>query len=161
MGSNRRHGEHGQPRGVVRAAMEELSALGTVAARSPVIDSAPIGAARRTFANAVAELESDLSPPALLRELKAIERDFGRRAGQAWGDRVLDLDIVLWSGGAWHSRRLRIPHGGLAARDFVLAPAVAIAPGWRDPVTGLCVRQLHARLTRPRPLLRERGWSGR
>lgn len=136
--------------------MEELSALGTVRARSPVIDSAPIGAARRIFANAVAELESDFSPPQLLGELKAIERGFGRRRGRAWGDRVLDLDIALWSGGNWHSRDLQIPHVGLAERAFVLGPASMIAPEWRDADTGLTLRQLHARLTRPRPLLRDR-----
>ena len=40
-----------------------------------------------------------LDPPAMLAALKAIERDFGRRAGRRWGARVLDLDIVAWSGG--------------------------------------------------------------
>ncbi len=141
--------------------MEELSALGTVRARSPVIDTAPMGAARRRFANAVAELESELSPPDLLRALKRLERDFGRRRGRAWGDRVLDLDIVLWTGGEWQSRDLAIPHRGLAARGFVLGPATAIAPDWCDPVTGLTLRQLQARLTRPRPLPRDRTRSGR
>ncbi|MBB3033747.1 2-amino-4-hydroxy-6-hydroxymethyldihydropteridine diphosphokinase [Erythrobacter lutimaris] len=136
--------------------MEELAALGTVRARSPVIDSAPMGAARRRFANAVAELESDLSPPELLRELKRLERGFGRRPGQAWGDRVLDCDIAAWSGGVWRSRELGIPHAGLAQRDFVLVPACAIAPGWRDPKSGLALRHLQARLTRPQALLRDR-----
>ena len=64
--------------------MEELSALGTVRIRSAVIDSAPIGPARRTFANAVAVLESDLSPPGLVRARKRLEREFGRRRGRAW-----------------------------------------------------------------------------
>ena len=97
LGSNRRHREHGRPREVVRAAMEELAALGTVTKRSPVIESAPVGPAQRRFANAAAELESDLTPPDLLRELKRQERGFGRRTSQAWGDRVLDLYIVPWS----------------------------------------------------------------
>ena len=141
--------------------MEELSALGTVRARSPVIASAPIGAARRTFANAVATLESDLTPPALLRELKRLEREFGRRRGRAWGDRVLDLDIVLWSGGVWRAGDLHIPHRGLAQRDFVLGPATAIARDWRVPSAGLSLRHLHARLTRPRALPSDPLWSGR
>lgn len=140
--------------------MEELAALGTVEARSPVIDSAPMGAARRTFANAAATLESDLAPPDLLKELKAIENDFGRRRGQTWGDRVLDLDIVLWSGGKWHSHELQVPHAGLAERAFVLGPACAIAPDWRDPLSGLALRHMQARLTRPQPLLRDAaGWT--
>ncbi len=158
LGSNRRHREHGRPRDVVRAAMEELSALGTVTKRSPVIASAPIGPAQRRFANAAAELESDLSPPDLLRELKRQERGFGRRRGQAWGDRVLDLDIVLWSGGVWDEGDLTLPHPHFRARGFVLGPACAIGATWRDPFTGLTMRHLHARLTRPRTLPRDAPW---
>jgi 2-amino-4-hydroxy-6-hydroxymethyldihydropteridine diphosphokinase len=73
---------------------------------------------------------------------------------------VLDLDIVLWSGGPWASERLVIPHPEFRSRAFVLAPAAAVAPGWRDPVTGRTLRQLNARLlhavTSPRGGLRSR-----
>ena len=62
---------------------------------------------------------------------------------------MLDLDLVLWSGGCFAAPGLVIPHPLFRNRAFVLAPAVQIAPRWRDPVTGLSVRQLHARLTRP------------
>jgi 2-amino-4-hydroxy-6-hydroxymethyldihydropteridine diphosphokinase len=158
LGSNRRHVLYGAPAGVVRAAMEECAALGTVTARSPVIASAAMGAARRRFANAALVLQSELTPPALLAGLKRMEREFGRRRGQRWGDRVLDLDIVLWSGGVWRSGAgiwgLIVPHPAFAERRFVLAPARRIAPNWRDPVSGLALAQLHARLTRPRPLPR-------
>ena len=65
---------------------------------------------------------SDLSPPDMLAELKGIERDFGRRGGRRWGARVLDLDIVAWSGGRWRGHGLTIPHPRLAQRDFVLGP---------------------------------------
>jgi 2-amino-4-hydroxy-6-hydroxymethyldihydropteridine diphosphokinase len=61
---------------------------------------------------------------------------------------VLDLDILLWSGGKWHDRTLTIPHSQLRVRRFVLDPLVTIAPAWRDPLTHRTVRQLHARLTR-------------
>lgn len=158
LGSNRRHALYGAPGGVVRAAQEELAAFGTVLARSPVIGTAPMGAAQRRFANAALVLESELSPPALLAALKRTEREFGRRPGQRWGDRVLDLDIVLWSGGIWRSggalTGLAIPHPAFRTRSFVLGPACAIAPDWRDPASGLSLAQLHARLTRPRPLPR-------
>nr|WP_298931175.1 2-amino-4-hydroxy-6-hydroxymethyldihydropteridine diphosphokinase [uncultured Erythrobacter sp.] len=145
LGSNRRHTVYGRPRNVVRAAMEELSALGTVSARAPLIDSAPMGPAQRQFANCAAVLESEYDPPALLAGLKRMEREFGRRKGRRWGDRVLDLDIVLWSGGEWQDDHLTIPHIDFRARDFVLSPAGAIAGDWRDPVSGLSVRQLAAR----------------
>ena len=154
LGSNRRHVAYGLPQDVVRAAMEECAALGTVTERSPVMASAPMGAARRRFANAALVLDSELSPTALLTALKRIEREFGRRHGQRWGDRVLDLDVILWTGGAWKSRYLTIPHPRVAERAFVLTPARAIAPDWRDPQHGLTIAQAHARLTRRRPLLR-------
>ena len=145
LGSNQRHHSYGRPRDVVRAAMEELAALGTVTERSPVITTPPMGAARRRFANAALMIESDYDPPALLAALKRMEREFGRRRGRRWGDRVLDLDIILWSGGIWAGAGLAIPHGEFRRRDFVLAPAAAIAPRWSDPVTGLSVAQLAAR----------------
>ena len=134
--------------------MAAMVELGAVLARSPVIASDPMGAASRRFANAALVLESELDPPALLAACKRMERAFGRRRGQRWGDRVLDADIILWSGGAWASAGLSIPHPAFATRAFVLTPAIAIAPDWRDPVSGLKVAHLHARLTRPRPLPR-------
>lgn len=138
--------------------MEECAAFGTVTARSPVIASAPMGAARRRFANAALVLESELAPTALLAALKRTERSFGRRRGQRWGDRVLDCDIILWSGGVWRSggrgKGLAIPHPAYGLRRFVVDPACTIAPGWRDPQTGLTIAQTQARLTRPRPLPR-------
>ena len=79
----------------------------------------------------MALVESDLEPPEMLRSSRCIEREFGRRRGRRWGPRVLDLDIVLWSGGKFRSRRLTIPHPQLAKRTFVLQPLAAIAPGWR------------------------------
>ena len=134
--------------------MEELAALGTVTARSPILATAPLGPAQRRFANAACVIDSEYDPPALLAGLKRMEREFGRGGGRRWGDRVLDCDIVLWSGGAWASRTLTIPHPAFRQRRFVLAPACAIAPDWRDPVTGLTLRQIHARLTTARRLPR-------
>lgn len=134
--------------------MDECAAFGTVTARSPVIATPAMGAAQRRFANAALVLESELDPPALLAALKRTEREFGRRPGQRWGDRVLDCDIVLWSGGAWVSKTLAIPHPAFAQRRFVLDPACTIAPDWRTPPHGLTIAQHQARLTRPRPLPR-------
>lgn len=147
IGSNR-PGRHGAPEREVAAA---IAALGRVTGVSPILRTPPLGPSKRRFANAVAILESDETPPALLRRLKAIERDFGRRRGRVWGSRVIDLDIVLWADGSWESPGLVVPHRHFRARDFVLRPLAAVAPGWRDPVTGLSVRQLLARLTRPVP----------
>ena len=134
--------------------MDALAELGTVTARSGIVASAPLGPSRRRYANAALVLETALEPPAMLAALQRIEDRFGRRRARRWGERVLDCDIVLWSGGIYSDRHLAIPHPAFRERDFVLTPARAIAPDWRDPVTGLTVRQLEARLTRARPLPR-------
>jgi len=154
LGSNRRHHRHGKPRDILGAALEELAAIGTVLARSRVIGSAPMGPAQRRFANAAAVVESELDPEAMLSALKRMEHEFGRRRSRRWGDRVLDLDIVLWDGGNWRSERLHVPHREFRDRDFVLGPARPIAADWRDPQSGLSVAQLYARLTKPRPMPR-------
>lgn len=144
LGSNRR-GRHGGPADEVRAA---LDAIGGVVAASPLITTAPLGPSSRRFVNAAAVIDSGESPRDLLARLKAIEADFGRRRGQRWGERVIDLDIVLWSEGIWADDRLTIPHAAFRARRFVLDPLAALVPDWRDPLTGLTIRQLAARLTR-------------
>jgi 2-amino-4-hydroxy-6-hydroxymethyldihydropteridine diphosphokinase len=154
LGSNQRHHRHGRPEAVLRAAFRALNRKGVkLKAASPILATTPLGPSRRRFANGAALVKTKLAPEALLAHLQAIEREFGRRrSGRRWGPRVLDLDIVLWSDGAWSSHGLTVPHPAFRTRAFVLRPAAAIAPGWRDPLSGLTVRQLFARLTRPRPL---------
>ena len=150
-----RHVRHGSPPRVLRAALAALAddKHQRLKAASAIVGSAPLGPSRRRYANAAALVKTTLPPPRLLERLQRIEHSFGRRRrGQRWRARVLDLDIVLWSGGAWHSPGLTIPHPRFRERRFVLTPAARVAPDWRDPVTGLTLRQLAARLTRPRPL---------
>ncbi len=120
-------------------------------ALSRIITSDPIGPGTRSYANAVAVIESPLSPPELLGHLQHLERAHGRRPGRRWGDRPLDLDIIAWSGGIWASPGLTIPHAEFRTRRFVLAPLCEIAPHWRDPITHLTARHLLARLDRKRP----------
>lgn len=146
LGSNVRHHRHGLPPMVLRAALADLEDAGLPIERtSHVISTAPLGPSRRRYANAAAILATDLAPDALLRRLKTVERKFGRRGGRRWASRVLDLDVILWEGGAWNSPGLTVPHLAFRQRRFVLDPAAAIAPSWRDPVTGLTLRQLARR----------------
>lgn len=147
LGSNR-PSRFGAPERTVRAA---LGAVGGVLAVSPVIATPAVGPSSRRFANAVALVASDDAPPAMLARLKGIERDFGRRAGRRWGARVIDLDLIGWSGGSWAGPGLVIPHRAFRQRRFVLAPLARVAPGWRDPVTGRTARQLLAAVDRRRP----------
>jgi 2-amino-4-hydroxy-6-hydroxymethyldihydropteridine diphosphokinase len=151
LGSNRRHHRHGDPAGVIAAAVAAIGALGSVRALSPFFRTPALGPAGRSFANAALLLDTELPPAALLSALKRIEREFGRRGGRRWGPRVIDLDIILWSGGACAGAGLTIPHADFRRRRFVLDPLAAIVPAWRDPISNLTVRQLHARLTARRP----------
>ena len=152
LGSNRRVQGLGAPRAVLAGAVAALAQSGwEVEAVARVIDSAPVGPSLRRYANGAAIIAGDRAPLAALASLQAIERAFGRdRRGQRWGSRTLDLDIVLWSGGTWYGPRLAIPHPLFRQRDFVLHPAAQIAPDWRDPVSGLTLRQLAARAVRRR-----------
>lgn len=147
LGSNMRVPSIGGPRAVIAAALIALEQEGlSLAAVSRIIDSAPVGPSQRRYANAAAVVETNLAPPKLLSRLQQIERAFGRnRRGQPWRARPLDLDIVAWDGGIWVSPGLVVPHPHFRERSFVLAPAAQIAPAWRDPLSGLTLRQLAAR----------------
>jgi 2-amino-4-hydroxy-6-hydroxymethyldihydropteridine diphosphokinase len=135
---------------VVEAAIARLDQDFGLFDSSPILLNPAHGAAGRDFANAVALIASSLEPREMLRRLKRIECEFGRRRGRRWGPRVLDLDLVLWSGGKFRSRRLTIPHPELEKRGFVLQPLESVSPFWR--VRGsLNVRHLAHRLARKRP----------
>jgi 2-amino-4-hydroxy-6-hydroxymethyldihydropteridine diphosphokinase len=153
LGSNQPHVRFGAPRDVLSAALRALDeAPLKLLAASPVVASRPIGPSIRSYANGAAIIETDLDPRDLLDHLKLVERRFGRKAGgQRWRARVLDLDILLWLSGAYVDDLLCIPHREMRIRPFVLGPLASIAPDWRDPVTGLSVRHLKARLDRKAP----------
>lgn len=151
LGSNRRHGRHGRPEGVLRAVVAELAARGlAILAVSRIRPTAPVGPGGRRFANGAVAVRSALPLPQVLRLIKQIERDFGRRNGRRWGDRVLDLDIIGAGDVVIRQGRLIVPHPGTASRRFVLDPLVDIAPNWRHPLSHLTARQLRARAMRPK-----------
>jgi 2-amino-4-hydroxy-6-hydroxymethyldihydropteridine diphosphokinase len=150
LGSNRCHGRYGTPRRVVEQALLALEL--PIIARSRIIETAPIGPSLRRYANAAALVESDLDPDELLHHLKGVEREFGRRSGQRWAARVLDLDIILWSEGMWSGAGLTIPHPSFHSRSFVLGPLCEIAGQWRDPVSHRSLHHLKTLLDRKRCL---------
>jgi 2-amino-4-hydroxy-6-hydroxymethyldihydropteridine diphosphokinase len=154
LGSNRRHGRHGAPAGVIAAAIAALAHNGLpVRAESRLHVTDPLGPGNRRYANAVVAVRTALALPEVLARLQALERDFGRRRGRRWGDRVLDLDILAAGDREVRRPGLIVPHPELANRRFVLDPLVEVAPGWRHPRLRLTVRQLRARLGK----LRRRG----
>ena len=153
IGSNRPLSGKLGPRAIVRAAMTALDMPPFhVVARAPVVMTAPVGPSLRRYANSAAIVASPLPPYAMLARMQALEARFGRRRYRRWGARTLDLDLLLWSGGAVNSRRLNIPHPLFRQRNFVLKPLARTAPRWRDPVTGASVVQLAARLGKRMPV---------
>lgn len=152
LGSNRYRSR--SPKATVACAIDALADAGAtiVLARSPIVVTAPLGPGTRRYANAAALIETTLPPRELFELVQSIEARFGRRRARRWGDRTLDMDLLLWSGGIWCDDRLTLPHPAFRGRTFVLGPLAAIAPGWIDPLTGLSIRQLLTRLHRPIPV---------
>ncbi len=92
------------------------------------------GVEQDDFLNGCIELDTVLSPHALLDLLHEIENRAGRKREIHWGPRTLDLDILLYDDTVMHDDTLTIPHPELAKREFVLAPLAEIAPYAYDPV---------------------------
>ena len=95
------------------------------------------------FLNGAAEIETDLKPGALLKFLKSMEENLGRKKNHKKGDaRTIDLDILFYDSLILNKPNLIIPHPGLSKRKFVLEPLSEIAPTFRDPVTKKTVEKL-------------------
>ncbi len=81
------------------------------------------------YVNAVAALDTRLTPLQLLDALQAIELNQGRqRKAERWGPRTLDLDILLFGQRLLDEPRLKVPHYHMHARPFVLYPLAELAP---------------------------------
>lgn len=93
------------------------------------------------FTNAVAEIQTQLQPFALLRLLHEVETAFGRKRSSPNAPRSLDLDLLDYRGRVERGD-LELPHPRMAERRFVLEPLAEIAPFWRHPVTGQTVEAL-------------------
>jgi 2-amino-4-hydroxy-6-hydroxymethyldihydropteridine diphosphokinase len=121
-----------QPHEIVKNAINALKNLDNCefVAASPLYESLPMGPqAQPNYVNAVACINTELSPIALLDATQAIEQAFGRvRKDERWGARTLDLDILLFNNQVINEPRLTVPHYGMKTREFVLYPLADIAP---------------------------------
>lgn len=116
---------------------------------SPIIETAPVGpgtAQDPLYLNAVGIGESDLEAAELLERLQSIENAAGRTRPYPNAPRTLDLDLILSGDEIVGSGSLQLPHPRFRERRFVLEPLVELAPDLCDPVTGLTMRELLARM---------------
>ncbi|HID55795.1 TPA: 2-amino-4-hydroxy-6-hydroxymethyldihydropteridine diphosphokinase, partial [Candidatus Poribacteria bacterium] len=96
---------------------------------SSLYETEPIGVRDQPdFLNCVVKVETELTPRELLKRLKAIEIEMGRRPGPRWGPRKIDLDILLYEGLTLNEDDLVIPHPRAHERLFALMPLFEIAP---------------------------------
>jgi len=124
-------------------ALKHLGRLGTIRKVSSFYSTAPVGfEVQDDFINAVAALETDLTPQALLAECLAIEKELGRRRIITWGPRTIDIDILLYGDLVINEPGLALPHPLMQKRRFVLTPFAEIAPEVRHPVLHKTIAEL-------------------
>lgn len=112
----------GDSRQILLEAVQKLATLGTVKT-SRLYQSPPMGPQDQpNYLNAVVQLETDLAPLLLLDELQRFEQESGRVRLRRWGERTLDLDLLVYGQEHIQNERLTVPHVGLFERDFVVIP---------------------------------------
>ncbi|MDZ7330890.1 MAG: 2-amino-4-hydroxy-6-hydroxymethyldihydropteridine diphosphokinase [candidate division KSB1 bacterium] len=112
---------------------------------SPIYETEPVGVAEQPwFLNMVIEIETELTPPQLLRVTQATERQMGRIPTHRWGPRVIDIDILSFGKTILREPMLQIPHRMLHQRKFVLLPLRDIAVRFVHPELNREIDQLLA-----------------
>lgn len=133
-----------EPQQQIEQAMIELAHLqdSKLVAQSSLYHSKPVGPQDQPdYVNAAVLIETQLEPIALLDALQQLELDHGRIRKRHWGERTLDLDIILIDNLIIDSERLQIPHPFAQQRSFVLYPLSDINPDLVFP-DGKCLEQL-------------------
>ena len=114
-----------------------------VTARSDLFETEPEGVTgQQWYANCVAEVKTERTPPEFLDSLMAIEHEMGRIRTKQWEPRIIDLDILLFGEQVVDSANLVVPHPLLHTRRFVLEPLVQLAPELVHPVLNVTIRRL-------------------
>ncbi len=136
----------GDASATLHAALAALAALPgcTLVQTSAQYRSAPIDAVGPDYLNAVAVIDTLLTPQSLLAALQAIEQSFGRQRPYRHAPRTLDLDLLLHGDTVLASVALTLPHPRLHLRAFVLQPLLEICPALVAPGLGLLADHLPA-----------------
>ena len=110
---------------------------------SSFISTEPYGVTDQPqFLNAVCRVRTSLTPLALLDVLLATELAMGRVRLRHWGERNIDLDLLLYEDVVMDEPRLRLPHPDMQNRDFVLLPLAEIAPELVHPTLKKTIQEL-------------------
>ena len=118
----------GDSQAILRDAVQALAAYGVVQV-SGLYASKPLGPQDQPdFLNAAVSLLSTLPPFELLDVLQQLEKDAGRIKLRHWGERTLDLDLLLYGSEVIRSERLTVPHPGILQRHFVMLPLLDLNP---------------------------------
>lgn len=118
----------GDSRAILSEAIEKIQSMGEVSV-SRLYRSPPMGPQDQPdYLNAVLRLDTSLEPLDLLDRLQAIEQHSGRVRLRHWGERTLDLDILLYDDAQINEPRLTVPHIGMLERDFVILPLLDLVP---------------------------------
>jgi 2-amino-4-hydroxy-6-hydroxymethyldihydropteridine diphosphokinase len=109
---------------------DAVSSLADVVAVSQVYETAPVGGppGQGDHLNLVVELDTDLTPRALLGVCQRLQAAAERVQGERWGPRTLDVDILWMDGISLDEDDLQVPHPRMLQRRFVLAPLAELAP---------------------------------
>ena len=136
----------GNREGNLRMALRYLEPLARAVNVSSIYESSPVGVEDQpNFYNCVAEIVTGLQPEALMRHLKNIEYEIGRRPGPRWGPRPIDLDLLLYDDVVMETDLLTLPHPRMHERAFVLTPLAELAAGVRHPALDGSVGELAKR----------------
>jgi 2-amino-4-hydroxy-6-hydroxymethyldihydropteridine diphosphokinase len=138
----------GAPDATLRGAIAELAAHGIGLVQVSPFYRSPAWPDPRdpAYANAVASIETDLSPQELMARLHETETAFGRMRSARNAPRTLDLDLLDYRGVVDRGPPT-LPHPRAASRNFVLIPLRDVAPGWKHPVSKKGINALIAALS--------------
>jgi len=120
----------GQRRKNIRSAIDKINALKDtkVIRSSRIIESNPLGGpvGQGKFLNAALKIKTNITPFTLLKKLKQIEKELGRKETIRYGPRTIDLDILFYADKIINTKRLILPHPRIFEREFVMKPLLEV-----------------------------------